>query len=89
MYTKYKVTSDKTKQVFFFWLDVARKIPVQMAAADGSLVVKWKNFVAGPQDPSLFEVPAGYQVTAMPDMPGMPGTVGNRFVARDLRAWER
>src|ERR1700683_2050539 len=35
--TKYAVTSDKTKQVFYFWLDVAEKIPVQMAATDGSL----------------------------------------------------
>jgi len=68
--TKYTVTSDKTKQVFYFWLDVARKVPVQMAATNGSLVVKWKNFAAGPQDASLFEVPAGYQVM---DMPGMPG----------------
>jgi|ERR1700683_1006461 len=71
--TKYSVVSDKTQQVFYFWLDVARKTPVQMAATDGSLVVKWKNFAAGPQDPSLFEVPAGYQVTAMPEMPGGAG----------------
>jgi hypothetical protein len=68
--TKYLVTPDKTKQVFFFWLDTAQKVPVEMAAADGSLVVKWKNFVAGPQDASLFEVPAGYQTM---DMQGMPG----------------
>jgi outer membrane lipoprotein-sorting protein len=64
--TKYKVTSDKTKQVFFFWLDVDRKVPVQMATADGSLTVKWTNFTAGPQDASLFEVPEGYQVMTMP-----------------------
>jgi hypothetical protein len=71
--TKYKVTSDKTKQVFYFWLDVARKVPVQMAAADGSLTVKWKNFTVGPPDASLFEVPEGYQVMAMPGMPGGEG----------------
>ena len=71
--TKYTVTSDKTKQVFYFWLDVDRKVPVQMAATDGSLTVKWKNFTVGPQDASLFEVPAGYQVTAMPGMPGGAG----------------
>jgi hypothetical protein len=68
--TKYAVTSDKTKQVFYFWLDVAQKIPVQMAATDGSLMVKWKNFTAGPQDASLFEPPAGYQVLPMPGIPG-------------------
>jgi hypothetical protein len=68
--TKYKVTSDKTRQVFYFWLDVARKVPVQMAAADGSLTVKWTHFTAGTQDASLFEVPEGYQVIPMPGMPG-------------------
>lgn len=72
--TKYKVTSDKTQQVFFFWLDTARKVPVEMAAPDGSLVVKWNNFAAGPQDPALFEPPAGYTVIGAGDMPGgMPG----------------
>ncbi len=68
--TKYKVTSDKTKQVFYFWLDVARKVPVQMAAADGSFTAKWKNYKPGPQDASLFEPPAGYQVMPMPNIPG-------------------
>ncbi len=68
--TKYTVTSDKTKQVFHFWLDPVRKIPVQMAAVDGSLTVKWKNFAAGPQDPALFEPPAGYQVTSLSGIPG-------------------
>jgi len=72
---KYKVTSDKTKQVFYFWLDAALKVPVEMAATDGSLVVKWKNFTAGPQDPALFEPPSGYQVIDAPAMPnGMPGS---------------
>jgi len=76
--TKYKVVSDKTKQVFYFWLDAARKIPVQMSAANGFLTVKWKNFAAGPQDASLFEVPAGYQVTTMQGMPGMPDGGGGQ-----------
>ena len=74
--TKYSVTSDKTKQVFFFWLDPVRKVPLQMSAADGSFTVKWKNFNAGPQDPSLFEPPADYQVMQMPSIPGMPGGAG-------------
>jgi outer membrane lipoprotein-sorting protein len=68
--TKYAVTSDKTKQVFHFWLDTARKVPVQMAAVDGALTVKWKNFAAGPQNAALFEPPAGYQVMSMSGMPG-------------------
>jgi len=73
--TKYKVTSDKNNQVFFFWLDAARKVPLQMAAADGSLVVRWTNYTSGPQAPALFEVPSGYNVMQMPSggMPGAPG----------------
>jgi len=73
--TKYKVTSDKTKQVFYFWLDVPRKVPVRMASEDGSFTILWKNYKVGPQDPALFEIPAGYQVMPMPNLPGteMPG----------------
>lgn len=74
--TKYKVTSDKDKQVCYFWVDVAHKLPVQMAAADASLTAKWKNYKVGPQDAALFEPPTGYQVMPMPSLPGMPGGTG-------------
>ena len=75
---KYKITSDKNKQVFFFWLDAANKAPVEMADADGSFTVKWKNYKVGPQAAALFEVPDGYQVMPMPNMPGgaPPGAGG-------------
>ncbi len=71
--TKYKVTSDKNQQVFFFWFDTAKKLPVEMAAADASMTVKWSNYSPGPQDPALFEVPTGFQVMQMPAGMGMPG----------------
>jgi hypothetical protein len=72
--TKYKVTPEKGSQVFDFWLDTAKKTPLQMAAEDGSIVVKWKNFTAGPQDAALFEVPADYKIMSNPGMPpGAPG----------------
>jgi len=74
--TKYKVTSDTTKDVFFFWLDTTHKVPVEMASADSSFTVKWKNYKAGPQDASLFEVPSGYQIMPMPDMRGLLGGAG-------------
>ena len=74
--TKYKVTSTTGREVFYFWLDAARKIPVEMAALDGSLTVKWKNFVAGPQDAALFEPPTGYQVMTAPELPGAGGGAG-------------
>jgi outer membrane lipoprotein-sorting protein len=68
---KYKVTSEKEKQVYFMWLDMVHKAPVGMAAADGAFSVTWKNYKVGPQDASLFEPPAGYQVMNMPAAPGM------------------
>ena len=75
--TKYKVTSDdKTQDVYFFWIDTASKIPVEMAAENGAFTVKWKNYKAGPQDPAQFEPPADYQVMAMPNIPGMGGAMG-------------
>jgi outer membrane lipoprotein-sorting protein len=74
--TKYKVTSDKDNQVMFLWVDAATKAPVKMTAKDNSFTMLWKNYKAGPQDASLFEVPTGYQVMAMPNMPGGPGGGG-------------
>jgi hypothetical protein len=73
-YTKYKVTSDKTHQIFFFWLDTVNQAPVKMEAQDRSFTVSWHKYVAGPQDPNLFELPSGYQVMSMqmPDASGPP-----------------
>jgi hypothetical protein len=71
---KYKVTTDD--KVYDMWIDATKKQPVKMAAEDGAFVVSWKNYVAGPQDPALFQVPAGYQMMDMPSMPGMPGGAG-------------
>ena len=69
--TKYKVTSDKTKQVVYFWLDVANKVPVKMTTEDGAFSIEWKNYSVGPQDAALFEPPSNYQVMPMPDIPGV------------------
>jgi hypothetical protein len=70
---KYKMTAAKDNKVFYWWISIDAKIPVKMAADDGSITLVWKNYKAGPQDPSLFEVPAGYQVMEMPSMPGGAG----------------
>ena len=68
---KYKVTTDD--KVYDLWTNTATKQPVKMAAEDGAFVLTWKNYVAGPQDPSLFQVPAGYTMVNMPSMPGGGG----------------
>jgi hypothetical protein len=71
---KYKVTTDN--KVYDLWIDTAKKQPVKLAAEDGAFTATWKNYQAGPQDPALFQVPAGYQTMTMPAMPGMPGGDG-------------
>lgn len=68
---KYKVTTDG--KVYDMWINPATRQPVKLAAEDGAFTLVWKNYVAGPQDPALFQVPAGYQTMNMPAMPGMPG----------------
>ncbi|MGB7282434.1 MAG: DUF4412 domain-containing protein [Candidatus Acidiferrum sp.] len=39
---------------------------------NGTWSTEFQNIHLGPQDPSLFEIPAGYQKMSMPNMPGMP-----------------
>jgi hypothetical protein len=63
--TKYKVTT-KDNQVFYYWVDPARKVPVKMMAEDGSMTAQWKDYQAGPQDASLFEPPSDFKVMALP-----------------------
>jgi hypothetical protein len=75
---KYKMTSGKDAKVFFWWIDATTKVPLKMTAEDGSFTLVWKNYKAGPQDASLFEPPADYQVIQMPGAPsgGGPGAPG-------------
>jgi hypothetical protein len=42
---------------------------VKRQGEDGSWSTEYQNIHMGPQDPSLFEIPAGYQKFAMPGMP--------------------
>jgi hypothetical protein len=71
--TKYKMTAGTDPKVFDWWINTATKTPVKMAAEDGSFTLTWKNYKAGPQDPSLFQPPAGYQIMQMPGGMSMPG----------------
>lgn len=74
--TKYKVTTDTDKKVYYFWLDLEHKVPVRMEAEDHAVIVKWRNYKAAPQDSALFDPPGNYQVMPMPQVPGMPGAPG-------------
>lgn len=68
--TKYRVVykAQGRQDEVFQWIDETRSIPVKTAAVDGSWSSEFKNIKAGPQDPSFFEIPAGYKKFAMPTM---------------------
>lgn len=67
---KFKVTYavNGARESVYQWNSPATPVPVKMAALDGSWSVTYQNIRTGAQDPKLFEVPAGYQKFAMPDM---------------------
>lgn len=65
---KYKVIQDQYQA--YMWINQANQMPVRMEGINKPIVVEWKNIVAGPQDPSLFRIPSGYQKIELPQ--GMP-----------------
>lgn len=69
---KFKVTFTEqgAQHSLFQWLDDDLPVPVKMEAEDGSWSVEYRNIHLGPQDKSLFEVPADYQKFQIPGMPG-------------------
>jgi len=72
--TKYRVTTTyKGKNtVTYQWLDADSGIPLKISDEKGQFIQEYKNLVVGPQDPSLFEIPAGYQKIGLP-------SIGNLF----------
>jgi hypothetical protein len=54
--TRYNVTSE-AGEVFYFWYDAARKVPVKIQAANGNVTVEISNFKAGHPPATLFQVP--------------------------------
>lgn len=76
---KYRVTyeSQGQRNSIFQWIDERRHFPVKTAAIDGSWSSEFRNIKTGPQDPALFEVPAGYKKFAMPTMNDVQAMMGN------------
>jgi len=72
---KEKVTTreaDGTTSAAYYWQSRDLGWPVQAAALDGSWRYTYRDIKQGRQDPSLFEIPAGYKKMDMPGS-GMPG----------------
>jgi hypothetical protein len=68
--TKYRVEFESRgiKTAIFQWIDDSHHVPVKTAAIDGSWSSEFKDIRIGPQDPALFEIPAGYKKFAVPTM---------------------
>lgn len=75
---KWKITHLKTGRVATEWIDRKTGMRLRVESNDGSV---WEllNFKEGPQEASLFEVPAGYQKFDMNNMmQGMQGMQGGK-----------
>lgn len=76
--TKYHMVTNDKQTEGNIWLN-GDDIPVRMEISDissrgkSTVVMTLKDLKVGKQDPSLFEVPAGY--SKMPAMPGMGGAM--------------
>jgi hypothetical protein len=75
-YTKEKMTVGNDPKVYYWWIDRGANVPVKMASAERSFSVVFRNYQTGPQDASLFQPPAGYQVMKMPAGMHFPGGGG-------------
>ncbi len=81
---KFKVvyTYQGRKDAVYQWICAGMKMPVKTASLDGAWSMEFRNLQYGPQQASLFEVPAGYKrfsqgVPAMKDVVG--GALRNIF----------
>jgi hypothetical protein len=77
--TKYKlVMKDGSAGGFMWFTREGIALKMDMLTKNGRkterMTITLKNLQVGPQDPALFEAPAGY--SKMPDVPGMKGFGG-------------
>jgi hypothetical protein len=68
---KCRLTNESGKP-FLLWTDVARNTPVKISAEDGTCMLVWKNYRAGPQNAALFVPPDDCQEVEMPLPPRLP-----------------
>jgi len=62
------VEPGKKPRSHFLWKCKEVGWPLKMAAVDGAWSMEYRNLKVGPQDPKLFEPPAGYKKLSMPGM---------------------
>jgi hypothetical protein len=67
MTDKYKVSYSfqGSSGTTYVWITKDSSIPIKTQAGDGSWKMEYKNFKAGAQSASMFELPAGYQKLSM------------------------
>ncbi len=64
--------ADNTKM----WIrkDIGMPVRVESKSNGANIVMEYKNYNLAAQPDSLFELPAGTQITSMPNLPNMPNT---------------
>lgn len=67
---KYRVTINDNGENFSMlqWVDKETSVPVKSASEDGKWSYEYVNLKVGPQTADLFELPAGFNKMAMPQM---------------------
>jgi len=65
------VTSNEDDNLTKMWLrkDIGMPVRVEQTTSEGPIVIEYKNYQIGPQDDSLFEIPAGVDITTLPSSP--------------------
>lgn len=68
------VTTTEGTDTTKMWLrkDIGMPVRIEQTTSEGPIVIEYKNYQIGPQDNSLFEIPAGTTITTM-NVPQAPG----------------
>lgn len=67
---KYEITYEDDNRIkkIFQWMATDINFPVKISAVDGSWSNEYKNIRIGPISDALFEIPAGFEKVAVPEM---------------------
>ncbi len=64
--------ADSSNTKMWIRKDIGMPIRVESKSAEGNMVMEYKNYNLAAQPDSLFDLPAGTQITTMPNLPNMP-----------------
>ena len=71
---KYRLTN-ASGRTFLLWTDARQNTPVKISSEDGTYMLVWKNYRAGPQVAGLFVPPINFQDVEIPLLPRLPAPI--------------